>query len=245
MIRNKLKLAAVLIGLLFLMVSPQQAQVIIDSFDDAPHSVVSGPATTPDTETGAMIGGFRTIEIGDPNKTAPTATSVSVDLLGDNVLSHNQSISLGGSSQVTWDAGGAGLGGIDLTAGGQDRISLFISAFDDGEADLSITVEDTSMISASLLRADDIQIGIGWRDFFFSGFTGGAVDFTSIDSIALTIDADPDADFAIDQIQTRGFGNANGGKAVATPEPSAFLLAALALTVGLGFTRFSRRRLRR
>ncbi|NIO35631.1 MAG: hypothetical protein GTO26_11830, partial [Planctomycetales bacterium] len=82
-------------------------------------------------------------------------------------------------------------------------------------------VEDTDMNSASLSRMDDLAAGVGFRDFLFTDFVDDQmdpVDFASIKSIMLQINADVSTEFTISLILSRGT-NGNGNGVFATPEP--------------------------
>lgn len=221
---------------------PAQA-LIIDNFDTGPQFVVStflpGPTTIGGLVGTDTIGGSRTVEIYDPTgaikaecATAPGATTLSV---GSGTLAHGQNSVSGGCSRVTWDAGGTGLGGVDLTDGGTDNgLMVDVVAFDTGIMSATIEFIDTSAGSGTLELSG--VVGVGSNFLAFVDIVG-AVDLTMIDSIILTIVADASTDAELEIVGTTFFEEPDP---MDMPEPSIIGLLGIA-AVGLGYAARRRR----
>jgi len=178
-----------------------QSAVLIDNFDVAPQtafglSAPGAPNTAADPGAGLnIIGGWRTIQVtaatGNVFATADTAPT-------PGAYSHSNPAGATGTSLITWDNAGSGLGGVDLTAGGATALILDITSIDQGNVTLTFSVTDllanTSSISLN-------GLGVGLQGFLFSGFTGSA-DFTQVDSISLEVAGGLASDLTLDLIGT-------------------------------------------
>jgi len=175
--------------------------LLIDTFDDATDMVTSfsnpGPSTS---ASGEAIGGFRTLEITDSNPPGGEGTTLSANGIGTpGRLSHSQDAGFNGSSQVLWDGNGAGLGGADLTDGGDsDALLLDVLFIDQGMVDLTFTVTDTSGNTSMLMLSN---LGAGTSTFSFNAFTSNA-NFEQVDSITLDIIAGNSSDLILDLVET-------------------------------------------
>ena len=190
------------------------AGILIDDFENGGQTVRSiddpGPTTVAST---SAIGGSRTLEIipGTDPGTELTVTG--------GVLSGSHSdfdvISASSFSVVTWDGGGAGLGGIDLTSGGvDDAFALEMFVISDGNYDIKFTVKsafgDASLTANSLARGNAIE------SIVFEDFGADPRIFESADAITLELHSEPASAMSIGLIKT-------------VPEPgSAILLGSLA-----------------
>ena len=167
----------------------QAAPIIIDTFVDdqfaPPDSLINAPAA---------IGGTRSL----------SADGQVIGAIGAGAWVSYNSIFPGGSVEVTYDAGGAGLG-VDLTDGGVNTRFEFDLVVNTGDSSgvtgdlLNLFITDSGGNQSSFTRnwADlpgIIYIGDTGRGTFllpFALLTGGA-DLTSIDSIRIRHDmADP------------------------------------------------------
>lgn len=226
-----LKLPAIGLFSALALVSVNASAVLIDNFDSGTDGVgvpafgapVLGPSNT---AAGAdAIGGSRTLEI-------TSAPSPTVSLVVDSNPNFDQLALANGPgatsvSTVTWDANGAGLGGADLILAGtenNDALQLDILSIDQGAVTLEIDVVDTLTGSSTLTLAG---LGVGNHAFDFSNFVGTA-DFTTVNSIVLTITAGNASDLTLDLIQTR-----NGPVPPTVPVPGTlFLMGAVMLGLG-------------
>ena len=125
-----------------------------------------------------------------------------------------------GLFELTYDAGGAGLGGIDVTEGGTSTgfVVFFIAA--DAGAATTVTLTDTGgdTLTRTLLTG-----GPGFLFFNYATFAGIG-DVTDVNRIDFQIQGQVDGDYQIDLIQSRQPPND-------VPEPITATLSLLGLGV--------------
>ncbi len=212
--------------------------LIIDNFSVAQAQIyITGPAPVAsfnNLQSGAVgniLGGIRktdvTLYAGD------AAADVNVRVVA-GVLDINDSVSAATEVVLTWDAGGAGLGNIDMYTGGATGIYLAFPTAMDHALQLSFDIDDfASGMTAS--RSITFPIGSQGNDFFFafSDFSNVAA-LSSADAIRMTLSSTtPGLDANIDLIETRDALNGN------VPEPATLGLLGLGL-LGLGISRHKR-----
>ncbi|MCA8928374.1 MAG: PEP-CTERM sorting domain-containing protein [Alphaproteobacteria bacterium] len=168
---------------------------LIDDFDTGTGFNVApsdpGPTNVPAV---TAIGGSRTMAI-DP----ASANGTTLEVTTGGTLDHGQTTAGGGSSSVTWDANGAGLGGLDLTDGGlATLVRVSVLGIDVGHVDLALEVTDTGAMTSSLALTG---LNVGTFDFDFASFVGSA-DLTATDKIVLTIAAGTNSDVSLDLVET-------------------------------------------
>ncbi len=172
---------------------------VIDTFDVTTQSVAANGSDT--AAAPEAVGGFRTIEI---TKSGPLGATASV-LVPPGIYSHSADALTAATSVITWDANGAGLGGVDLTDGLlSPEFVLSVLSLDIGGINLSISVTDTGGDSDT--QAVPVPVSFttpGALTLPFSAFDP-AVDFTSVDSISLTVTGDTASDLTLDLLQTQG-----------------------------------------
>lgn len=208
--------------------------LIIDNFSVVqPQIYITGPApqeSLGNSQSGAVsdiLGGTRQSDV--TLYAGNAAADVNVRVVS-GVLDINDSVSAQTKVMLTWDANGAGLGGIDLFAGGATGIFLAFPTAMDHALDLSFDISDSSGLTAS--RSRTFPIGSQGDDFFFafSDFTN-LIALSSADVIRMTVDSTTNGlDANIDLIETR---NAPPGS---VPEPGSLGLLGVGL-FGLGFIR--------
>ncbi len=177
--------------------------LLIDNFDSGAGTVDSlvdpGPTNFASVDA---IGGSRTLEIlGFPTDGDPLSMGAELSVaVPPGALGHSQDVfAPGGRSKVTWDSNGAGLGGLDLTDGGlANGLSMDLLSIDVGTVDVTLMVEDTGGGMSSLQLPGLV---LGTNNFFFASFSVGA-DFTDVESIMMTIEADESSDLVIDFLET-------------------------------------------
>ena len=168
--------------------------LVIDNFDDATPQIVSAPNPGDTVSTANAIGGARTIS---NTKSGPLGVTSAV--LG-GFFSQSASALTSGTSTITWDANGAGLGGVDLTDGLVGNWFAFdIQSIDQGQIDFILGVRDTNGNSDSYTLS---AAAAGRQTVAFSNFAG--VDFTQVDLVSLEVQGSAAADLTLDLLQTRG-----------------------------------------
>ncbi len=197
--------------------------ILIDNFDDGAQ-LVDAPGT--DITAISGIGGYRTVDIV---KTGSLGASAAV-ITPPGIFSHSADALTSATSTITWNANGAGLGGMDLIEGLINNVFSFdILSIDQGDIDLILSVEDT------LGGADSFTFsgaGAGTESVAFSSFAG--IDFTSVDLISLQIVGGIASDLTLDSLETTG-DLAPIAPPVTVPEPASLALMAgglLALRLG-------------
>jgi hypothetical protein len=225
--RGKLFLAAVAVVASLLMgVGSGHAIVIIDNFDFTTQHVdkaAPGPDTAA-TAAGEAIGDFRTIEL--TSVVGALSASLDTNPGGVQLLALSNDVGVSSEALVTWDAGGAGLGGVDLTQGGASPfLSLDIVSIDQGNVDLLITITDVAAAGGDSATWSAIGLGVGVKQRQLALFTNAInVDFTQVDKITLEITADVASDLSLDSIFTSG----------QIPEPSTVVLLGIGILGVLG-----------
>ena len=198
-------------------------QSVIDGIGAGASSSVVSDATN-------ILGTDRTVSIEQlgPGST-PSEVNINLGTPGILTLGNTDAFSV---SSITYNgSGGAGLGGVDVTEGGNDdRFTLF-QVTGDFPTNITITVADYLANTASLTVAS-APLGTNVPLFFeYASFLGDVVDFTMIDIINIElVTTNEQADLQLDFFGTTS----------EIPEPAVLAILGLGLT-GLGFARRFRR----
>ncbi len=187
--------------------------LLIDDFskpDPGPQEVElpsNSAVGTTDTNTATglspnVIGGERDLELEITNSGSSSSTTVgAAGASVDDDLSFTFPTSadpVEATLKITWD-GGTGLGGVDITEGGGATAFSSEVIATDAAFDFKLDVTDTSSNTST---SGFLNVpGIGMQTLSFGAFTGSA-NFTSVDSITLTLRGQSPADFQIDNVQT-------------------------------------------
>lgn len=209
--------------------------LIIDNFSVVQSQIyITGPAPVASLNNlqsgavGDILGGMRETDV--TLYAGNAAADVNVRVVA-GVLDINDSVSAATEVMLTWNAGGAGLGNIDLYAGGATGIYLAFPTAMDHALLLSFDIDDFGS-GTTASRSITFPVGSQGNDFFFafSDFTNLAA-LSSADAIRMTLSSTtPGLDANIDLIETR---DAPPGS---VPEPATMGLLGLGL-LGLGLTR--------
>lgn len=186
-------LTAAAIAAFSLAALPAHALVIDDFNDGTSFNVVPGNPGPTNVASVSAIGGSRTMFVEATSSDGTTLASTG------STLDHGQTTQGPGSSSVTWDANGVGLGGIDLTDGGAaTQVRISVLSIDVGNVDLALEVTDTGAQMSTLALTG---LNVGTFGFDFASFAGTA-DLTAVDSIKLIIQAGADSDVQLDIVET-------------------------------------------
>ena len=208
--------------------------LIIDNFSVVqPQIYIAGPAPVTSLNNlqsgavGDILGGVRETDV---TLYAGNATAdVNVRVIA-GVLDINDSVSAATEVILTWNAGGAGLGNIDMYSGSATGIYLAFPTAMDHALKLMFEIEDYGNSTAMLSRTFP---AFSQGDDFFFAFAdfSNMTALSSADSIRMTVDSTtPGLDANLDLIETR---EAPPGS---VPEPATMGLLGLGL-LGLGLTR--------
>jgi len=146
--------------------------------------------------------------------------------LPPGVMAFSTDVGNTGLFELRYDAGGAGLGGIDLTANGGDRIIVDLRSADAG-ADVTVTIMDQSANTSdlSIMTVGGAEV----LEFEFANFSAGA-DFTDVDKIEVALQGVIEGDYSIDLI---GIPQTMVGGTVGSMSTATLLVAGAQANMGL------------
>ena len=208
---------------------------IIDDFVAPPAGqsifVANTGTAGPDTVTGltGAVGGARTLGINVTSSQHKLNSTLTVTPDAPGTLSFSNDSGQNAIATVLWDAGGLGLGGVDLTNGG--TLPYLQTKIIDSDLNVGFRIDITEIVSAGGATAyweSNLGPGITFVYQVLSSFTNASnVDFTQVDSILLTLTGPDAQDSTLDMLEITN---------TPVPEP-----ASLAL-IGLGSLAMLRRR---
>ncbi|MYM62009.1 PEP-CTERM sorting domain-containing protein [Pseudomaricurvus sp. HS19] len=253
------------------------AEVVIDFFDssaagfpflqlvDDDDTDLVGDFVTDDGPVATILGGYRDVEVvcldgctfdSGPAVGLPNGSESSVTIAG-GLFSFNNDSGVVGEARINYDGlGGAGLGGVDLTAGGAiNALVLDVFSSDGGISNewyFQIYVEDQSGgFSVVTLQALEVIAPGGSFPLFYSMFTDCAlanvecsagdtipVDLTDVDVITILLNVNNGSGLLDDlDLRLRGI-------SAKVPEPEMLSIMGLGLLV-MGLAGGRRRRLKK
>lgn len=176
-------------ALLASALSANAATIVIDRFDTEQYvEAVSRTGFASSSEiyapNDAEVGGYRYMTVTN-NTGRSNGTSLHA---GEGYLDFSNGSRTSGTGTVVWDGmGSTGIGGLDLTDSGTNDALILDVISADASLILTFTVRDTFGAIASLTQsaAETLDEPLSLA-FLFSDFSG-SVDFTSLDSISLTL----------------------------------------------------------
>jgi len=229
---NRLLIPSLALGTLVLGVGQAQAaQVTIDNFNTADQTVeVLTDGMDMDTATGSgVIGQERKIKLNVTSTDIDDPVLGAIATVSDGFATISNDSGVNSMTTFTWD--GIGTSGLnaDLTGGGMNQFfSLDVDTVD-LEAMLTLDVTDSDGDMASLMNTQQSAGNIKFNFNDFSNFA--ATDFTSVESVSLTVNGPENTDFVADSLVT------------SVPEPLTILGSGLALGFGGLFKKeYSRKR---
>jgi len=223
----KKTLTTIAVLALCLMFSPMVyagpiTEFIIDNFTQpgTAYSVyrsdigLSGVSTVTGLPTSDVVGGVRTMQI-NVTSTSGNYSTLTVNPAATGTLSFSNDSGQNSTAMITWDANGAGLGGVDITNGGT---LLYLQAdILASDLNLGFRVDITELGGGGDTAYWSTSLGSGASvvNQALSGFTNaGAVDFTEVNKIVLTLTGPVAQDGMLDVLK------------VTTPEPATMALLA-------------------
>lgn len=193
--------------------SVSAAILVIDHFDTGSDSLNGtsapfnfGPSYTAGNKDVDVIGTGRTIEIVQVNQPGIyTGTGVRMNMTppaaGLSRYRMSQDDGTDGTSTITWDSNGVGLGGADLTLGGvNDALQVNLASIDQGVATMTFDIYSAAGKTTRTLSSPVV----GAQSFLFTSFDHADVSyFNAVNKIVLTISSTDGTDLSIELIQTQ------------------------------------------
>ena len=190
---------------MFLVAAPAQA-LLIDDFTDSSADIVSpGPGSTFGSTTdgapfGSIVGGVRETSLTNSSGGGPVDLFTKVGTgIPDSVMAYAAAPGVKGDFGLLYNAGGPGLGGVDLTDGGTSNAFDIAVNFSDFPSDIYIEVVDTTSafffagpfpLPGLVPGGAPVSVPVP-----FAAFPG--VDFSSVDGLFFGVDAPIAADLEL------------------------------------------------
>lgn len=197
---------------------------------------VTGVGSAFNTVTGlaGVVGGARTMQITVTTSSYSLSSSANVTASGIGTLSLGNDSGQNGVGMIIWDANGVGLGGVDLTNGGNlfPRLQSKILA-SDLNLGFSVDITETAAEGGSTASwSTNLGSGAPSVNELLANFTNAAnVNFTKVDKIVLRLSGPSAQDATLDLLEVTN---------TLVPEPA----AAVVLMLG-GVALAARRRSRK
>lgn len=232
-----MKIFTVLAISIMFAASSQAQTFVIDDFTSPAggQEIISVPGSTgaigEDTMTGllAVVGGSRTLFLNVTESGFGGTSEIRVNPTNPGTLSFNNQSGQNAFAVITYDSDGAGLGGVDITGGGQ--FTTFRSLILASDLDLGFRVDITETAAAggsTAFFSTNFGAGVTQIDRELMSFTGAFdVDYTLVDRIEITLSGPNAQDSTFAKLEV-----------VPIPEPTSAALLGLA---GLGLIARRRR----
>ncbi len=166
---------------------------------------VTGIGSAFNTTTGlaGVVGGSRTLQVDVTASAYGQSSSLVVSPASPGALSLGNDSGQVGVGTVTWDANGAGLGGVDITNGSILPIFQATILFSDLNLGFRVDITETAGAGGSTaFWSTNLGSGPSLVNQSLASFTNaGAVDFTKVDKIVLTMSGPLAQDATLDLVE--------------------------------------------
>ncbi|MDT9338985.1 PEP-CTERM sorting domain-containing protein [Trichodesmium erythraeum 21-75] len=205
--------------------------IFIDEFLDFQMVETTGPLTNSQVgPTGNILGGYRDIFVDKNGDSQSLTSKLSVEN-GKGYFNNDTGVT--GIGIIRWDGvndsqtlNPQGLGGINITQGNLDSISMDIMLADLAGLDMTFTIYDMNSNSSSISRILNSSMSTSQEEvFLFQDFVGTA-DFTNVGAIQLDISRPESMDAMIGPVRI--------SKSTPVPEPTSILGLLAIGAVGTG-----------
>ncbi len=206
--------------------------IFIDEFLDLQMVETTGPRTNSQVgPTGNILGGYRDIFVEVVNNNGNSQFLRSNLLVDNGEASFNNDTGITGNVTILWDGvsetlNRQGLGGINITQGNLDSISMDVISADLAGLDMTFTIYDMNSNSSSISRILNSSMSTSQEEvFLFQDFVGTA-DFTNVGAIQLDISRPESMDAMIGPVRI--------SQSTPVPEPTSILGLLAIGAVGTG-----------
>ena len=186
----------------------QAASFIIDDFTTpsaGQTASVTGVGSDSNLVVGlpGVVGGSRKLGMIATASTYNQPSSLNVNPAGVGTLSLDNGSGQNGVGTVIWDASGGGLGGVDLTNGGTLPYLQAKILASDLNLGFRVDITDTAAAGgATAYWSTSLGSGVSSVNQLLTSFTNaGAVDFTKVDKIVLTLSGPAAQDATLDLLE--------------------------------------------
>lgn len=186
------------LSVLSVLATPAMGDILIDHFQAPPGGVTltdaaGGGAASTSTANAGILGGWRSTTI---QATGTLSATVDINTPGlEDLLAISNKALTSSTTTLVYDANGAGLGDLDLTALGLTTFNFGL-VFADADITLAVDLYDGATVASVTIPVSEIPADYNIN---FSDFTvvGGGDPFSSLDKIVITVSVPTAGDIVI------------------------------------------------